>query len=826
MNSQSLKSITSACNAPPPRHRTAFRKSLALAALALAFGSGPRANAGLVLELKPADYDAPSKKWPIADGSILPSGPASDYFACATWATTPSLTTKVNAGDGLSYKAVDFTAAATILGGPLCPASLGGANPKTIEAWCFQPTNAGGDAMTLIDLSRQGGPDNSNFSFCNSLYNRSIWSPPYIEGWNASNAVRSGNWVHLVASYDGALLNLYVNGAPDKTGIAHTFATEAGGSISIGMMRYGFDGTAHSTNNADGWNSYRGYMGSIRVYDEARSASQVSADYALGVNYGEIGAGLPKITGSVSGSGGTISPTGVVYVAAGGTQTYTFTPNLGYQVSDVLVDDLSDSAAVTAASYTFTGVASDHTIVVSFAELPKQTVTGLVTDGAAGVMGAKVYFKTSANASVSPTFTTNTVDAAGSYSIILPPGTWYVTASELHYFTPADATFTVASSAVSVPDIALTANPNWAVLFTLNTDDLAAIDDGARIVSWEGFAAFQTYNNELPLLGPTVETIDGVKWEKNARAAYNGSASPIIHDRGDGFKIGAYASDIVTDGVTIVAVVKPIHKSGDTEPRGEIVDIFYQELFLAINHLTGEVIVCTRGYGQHNTGYMIPEGQKTILSLVVQAGGQLALFANGVPKWSFASGVDYTSLKLSWSNTIDVGRNGYDGWSTFSGNIGDVYVYRKALDDSTRETLQTSLATKFGITLGTATLDYATWASTKYPGANLTDPAADLDGDGMSNFREYAFGLNPTLGTSADPINVPLNKSLGTFSYTRTANTGLTYTVWHSTNLLDWVSTGASEGTVTTLDGVETVPVTLDAALLTEPKLFVRVTAQ
>ena len=137
----------------------ATRTAATVATLLLSAGI---ASAGLVLEVKPTDYDTTSQQWPIANGNM-----AGDYFACAPWGPV-SVTSKINAGNGPGYTAIDFTAANTIMGGPLCPSSLGGANPKTIEAWCFQPAGANGDAMTLIDLSRQYGPDNTNFSFCNS----------------------------------------------------------------------------------------------------------------------------------------------------------------------------------------------------------------------------------------------------------------------------------------------------------------------------------------------------------------------------------------------------------------------------------------------------------------------------------------------------------------------------------------------------------------------------------------------------------------------------------------------------------------------------------
>jgi hypothetical protein len=43
---------------------------------------------------------------------------------------------------------------------------------------------------------------------------------------------------------------------------------------------------------------------------------------------------------------------------------------------------------------------------------------------------------------------------------------------------------------------------------------------------------------------------------------------------------------------------------------------------------------------------------------------------------------------------------------------------------------------------------YDTWAA-GYPTATLTDKNADFDKDGFSNFQEFSFGTDPTLGTAA-----------------------------------------------------------------------------
>jgi autotransporter-associated beta strand protein len=122
--------------------------------------------------------------------------------------------------------------------------------------------------------------------------------------------------------------------------------------------------------------------------------------------------------------------------------------------------------------------------------------------------------------------------------------------------------------------------------------------------------------------------------------------------------------------------------------------------------------------------------------------------------------------------------------------------------------------------------DYDTWASS----FSLAEgPTGDDDKDGLTNEKEYAFGLIPNSGSSVNPIVVPFNKATGTFSYTRRAtptSTGLAYTIWTSTNLGSWVQdSGANEGIISTSGQVETVPVTISSALLTNPKLFIQVRA-
>ena len=77
------------------------------------------------------------------------------------------------------------------------------------------------------------------------------------------------------------------------------------------------------------------------------------------------------ITASVYGHG-KISPAGVTTVPAGGSQTYTFTPDPNYTVRYVKVDHKTVLGPMT--NYTFDNVNSDQTIYVSYQQI-RHTVT-------------------------------------------------------------------------------------------------------------------------------------------------------------------------------------------------------------------------------------------------------------------------------------------------------------------------------------------------------------------------------------------------------------------------------------------------------------------
>lgn len=162
------------------------------------------------------------------------------------------------------------------------------------------------------------------------------------------------------------------------------------------------------------------------------------------------------------------------------------------------------------------------------------------------------------------------------------------------------------------------------------------------------------------------------------------------------------------------------------------------------------------------------------------------------------------------------------------GDIAEVLIYDKALSSAEEAQVGSYLTAKYGLTTAYPN-DYGSWAAA-YPGFDLSNPAGDADKDGNTNQGEYAFGLNPTSGSSVSPITVQVDPATGKFSYTRRnpALTGLGYTVWTSPDLTTWTEDTAASAsqTVTATNGdVQTVGVTL-TTLPVNGKLFVRVKAQ
>ncbi len=94
--------------------------------------------------------------------------------------------------------------------------------------------------------------------------------------------------------------------------------------------------------------------------------TNVSENHTISVSYDQI----PYTITASSGPNGSINPSGTITVIYGSSKSFTFTPNTGYRIEQVLVDGTNNPAAVTAGSYTFSNITTDHTISVSYERIP------------------------------------------------------------------------------------------------------------------------------------------------------------------------------------------------------------------------------------------------------------------------------------------------------------------------------------------------------------------------------------------------------------------------------------------------------------------------
>jgi hypothetical protein len=83
---------------------------------------------------------------------------------------------------------------------------------------------------------------------------------------------------------------------------------------------------------------------------------------------------------------GSITPSGIIVVSRGGSQTFTFTPDAGYRVYLVLIDGIPNQAAVVDGYYTFNNVMANRMIHVSFTMITPPVYTITATAGANGTI--------------------------------------------------------------------------------------------------------------------------------------------------------------------------------------------------------------------------------------------------------------------------------------------------------------------------------------------------------------------------------------------------------------------------------------------------------
>jgi hypothetical protein len=375
------------------------------------------------------------------------------------------------------------------------------------------------------------------------------------------------------------------------------------------------------------------------------------------------------------------------------------------------------------------------------------TVSGAVTSDSVGVQNLVVRASQTANPAVSSN--SSPTDSSGNYSLSARVGFEYglsvasgmpadkIIGTVPAAFTPPDTT------PITGQDITLVNNPNIdpELLYSLRSSSYAGGATWPTAYSSIGVTEMTTQGT------PSVRTINGQNLVSNKRD-------------GDGFRLTNIpeGNTLPFDGGTIVVAARPIRYAPGNAYQC-LVSTLLDRFTLIVQRDTGRLVVWRND--RWFEGPIIPNGQITIFSVVVQPDGQFQVFLNGdsMPVMDITETSPFTAMGATrWFGTdVSVGKgwNG-DGWSSFNGDIGDVYVYKVAIDQAKREALEDSLIAKFG----TAT-NYTITASAGTGGA--ISPVGDIS---VPQNADQPFTITPAYGFLLDDVLVDGNSEGPITSYT------------------------------------------------------------
>ena len=179
--------------------------------------------------------------------------------------------------------------------------------------------------------------------------------------------------------------------------------------------------------------------------------SNVTTNHTIAVSF------TPSyIITSSAGTGGTISPSGAVSVNVGASQKFTITPNKGYGINEVLVDNVAVTLAA-GNTYTISDVTAAHTITASF--IPSYTITA--SSGANGSITPSGAINV--NSGASQTFTIKP-NSAAFQAVLTVDGLPATLTNNTYTFSDVTSPHTIAVSFILTPEtISANAGPNGSI---------------------------------------------------------------------------------------------------------------------------------------------------------------------------------------------------------------------------------------------------------------------------------------------------------------------------------------------------------------------------
>ena len=465
--------------------------------------------------------------------------------------------------------------------------------------------------------------------------------------------------------------------------------------------------------------------------------------------------------------------------------------------------------------FTATVVTDGNLVITQTASVDFQQVVPVGPVSAANSTVSASLASVAANGVSTSTITVTLKDANGSPIVgegvnlsgtpsgasISPSGSQATDANGRVVFTVSSSTIgTVTFSAASVTDnITVTATADVAFV-----DPATAAAYNVNFLD-EGQAAL---TGQVGVAGNSGETWNQGTTSVSNLADASGAATSTVSVSG----LGNDGRSIIGAALSVFGGVRNVLDKGtDTtiSITGLTPNTPYDLYVYALSHNAsswGDIASTERGAGDFVTANTVSgNGQSQYLDNAKTGTNASAFVPNG-------NYVAFQSIVSDGSGKISVVADAYDG---IDGN--------PATDDGDCRLHVNGLQIR---PAGGMSVDYRAWRSARHPGLGM--PGADDDGDGLTNDFERIFGLDPTNPASTSPILGSFNTATGSLAYSRRSPSlsNKTYKLWYSTNLSDWFVDNAAFQTIRfTANDIEIVDVTVDPALLGEPKLFMQVRA-
>lgn len=156
-----------------------------------------------------------------------------------------------NIGDNIANLSVSFWMKSDVSTNPGIPVSKGRDASSSLSSWSFQRNGSG------------------QFQF-------NVWNGSDVQGVATKNGFADTQWHHVVGTYDGANVRIYIDGsAGTPAALTGTVDSNASYPVCIGGMN------ADSTGKCDG-SPFGGIVDDVRVYNRTLSSDEVMRLYNIG----------------------------------------------------------------------------------------------------------------------------------------------------------------------------------------------------------------------------------------------------------------------------------------------------------------------------------------------------------------------------------------------------------------------------------------------------------------------------------------------------------------------------------------------------------------